>query len=218
MWRDSGALAVLAPPLASLSDIALATLDRLPRARGAAQSHRTANRMTALVLELPAAVARATLRELRFSNDRMRWIGDLVERWHDVSPAMRDALLDDTPPSDATVRRWVAAIGRTRVGAFLRVADARFGAELDEDARAKFSRAMRSLYRRAWRVALRDPVETGDLAVDGGDLMKAGIKAGPQLGAALRALLDWVLEDPARNTHDQLLARARELAADSSHA
>ncbi|MDB4910734.1 MAG: Polynucleotide adenylyltransferase region [Gemmatimonadetes bacterium] len=218
MWRDSGALAVLAPPLASLSDVALATLDRLPRARGTAQSQRTANRMTALFLELTPAVARATLRELRFSNDRMRWIGDFVERWHTVSPAMRDALLADTPPSDATVRRWVAAIGRTRVGAFLRVAEARFGAELDEETRAVFSRAMRSLYRRAWRVALRDPVETGDLALDGGDLMKAGIKAGPQLGAALRSLLDWVLEDPARNTHDQLLARARELAADQSHA
>jgi tRNA nucleotidyltransferase (CCA-adding enzyme) len=201
-----------------LSDVALATLDRLPRARNAAQSHRTSNRLTALLLELSPAVARATLRELRFSNDRLRWIGDLIERWHAVAPSIRDSLLADAPPSDATVRRWVAAIGRMRVGAFLRVADARFAAELGEEARAGSARAMRSLYRRAWHVALRDPVETGDLALDGGDLMKAGIKAGPQLGAALRSLLDWVLEDPARNTHDQLLARARELAAEQSHA
>jgi tRNA nucleotidyltransferase (CCA-adding enzyme) len=218
MWRDSGAFAVLAPPLATLSDVALATLDRLPRARTAAQSLRTSNRLTALLLELSPAAARATLRELRFSNDRLRWIGDLVERWHAVAPAIRDSLSANTPPSDATVRRWVAAIGRTRVGAFLRVANARFAAELGEEARAGTERAMRSLYRRSWRVALRDPVETGDLAVDGGDLMKAGIKAGPQLGAALRSLLDWVLEDPARNTHDQLLARARELAGEQSHA
>jgi tRNA nucleotidyltransferase (CCA-adding enzyme) len=222
MWRDSGAFAVLAPPLASLSDVALATLDRLLRAHGGAQSQRTSNRLTALFLELSPAAARATLRDLRFSNDRMRWIGDLVERWHAVAPAIRDALRDSlatgTPPSDATVRRWVAAIGRTRVGAFLRVAEARFAAEVGEERAEEWSRAMRALYRRAWRVALRDPVETGDLAVDGGDLMKAGIKAGPQLGAALRALLDWVLDDPARNTHDQLLARARELAAEQSHA
>jgi len=74
------------------------------------------------------------------------------------------------------------------------------------------------VWERAGEVALRDPVETGDLAVDGGDLMSAGIKAGPQLGAALRTLLDWVLDDPARNTHDQLLARARELAGDRPHA
>jgi tRNA nucleotidyltransferase (CCA-adding enzyme) len=158
------------------------------------------------------------LRELRFSNDRLRWIGDLVERWHAVAPGMRDTLTGGTTPSDSTVRRWVAAIGRTRVGAFFRVAAARFTAEIGAGEREALSRSMRSLYRRARRVALRDPVETGDLAIDGGDLMKAGIAAGPQLGAALRALLDWVLEDPARNTHEQLLARVRALAAEQSHA
>jgi hypothetical protein len=33
----------------------------------------------------------------------------------------------------------------------------------------------------------------------------------------LRTLLEWVLEDPARNTHDRLLARARELTGEPSH-
>ena len=60
-------------------------------------------------------------------------------------------------------------------------------------------------------------MEIGDLAVDGGDLMQAGIAAGPRVGAVLRALLEWVLDDPARNTHDRLLARARELAGEPSH-
>src|SRR6185312_12134721 len=110
MWRDSGAFAVLAPPLASLSDVAFASLDLLPRARGAMQSDRTSNRLTALVLELPPADARGVLRELRFSNDRIRWIGDLVERWHAVAPAIRDSLAADAAPSDATVRQWVAEI------------------------------------------------------------------------------------------------------------
>jgi tRNA nucleotidyltransferase (CCA-adding enzyme) len=217
MWRDSGAFAVLAPPLASLSEVALASLDLLPRARSAAQSRRTSNRLTALVLELPAADARDALRELRFSNDRVRWSGDLVERWHAVSPAIRDSLALDPPPSDATVRRWVAEIGRTRVSAFLRVAAARFAAELDESRRTECSQAVRSLYRRMLGAAFRDPVEIGDLAIAGGDLMQAGIRAGPRLGATLRVLLDWVLEDPARNTHDRLLARARELAGEQSH-
>jgi tRNA nucleotidyltransferase (CCA-adding enzyme) len=67
------------------------------------------------------------------------------------------------------------------------------------------------------RAAFRDPVEIGDLAIGGGDLMKAGVRAGPQLGAMLRALLEWVLEDPARNTHDRLLARTREIAGEQSH-
>jgi tRNA nucleotidyltransferase (CCA-adding enzyme) len=217
MWRDSGAFAVLAPSLATLSDIAFATLDLLPRARSAAQSERTSNRLTALVLELPHADARAALRELRFSNDRVRWSGDLVERWHAVSPAIRDSLTRDVPPSDATVRRWVAEIGRTRVSAFVRVAAARFAAELDESRRTQCSQAIRRLYRRMLGAAFRDPVEIGDLAIAGGDLMQAGIRAGPRLGAMLRALLEWVLEDPARNTHDRLLARARELAGEQSH-
>jgi tRNA nucleotidyltransferase (CCA-adding enzyme) len=217
MWRDCGAFAVLAPPLASLSDVALATLDLLPRARAAAQSSRTSNRLAALVLELSPDEARTTLRSLRFSNDRVRWIGDLVERWHAVAPAIRDSLAAGDAPPDAAVRRWVAGIGRTRVSAFFRVAAARFAAESGEENWADSSRALRSLYRRMLRAAFRDPVEIGDLAIGGGDLMKAGIEAGPQLGAMLRAMLEWVLEDPARNSHDRLLAHARELAGKPSH-
>jgi tRNA nucleotidyltransferase (CCA-adding enzyme) len=218
-WRDGGAFAVVAPPLASMSDVALATLDLLPRApdSSAEQQQHTINRLTALVLDLPAAVARDLLRELRFSNERVRWIGDTVERWQALNAPIRDALAAGTIPSDATVRRWVATIGRTRVSAQFAVMDARFRAERAAGAGGIDAAAVKALRERAESVALRDPVETGDLAVDGGDLMKAGIKAGPQLGAVLRTLLDLVLEDPARNTPDQLLARARELAGDQSH-
>ena len=40
----------------------------------------------------------------------------------------------------------------------------------------------------------------------------AGIPAGPQMGLALDALLAWVLDDPARNTRDALVAHAKTLA------
>ena len=80
IWRDSGAFEALVPSLATLSEVTFASLDLLPRARSAAQSQRTSNRLAALVLELDADDARVALRELRFSNDRIRWIGDLVER------------------------------------------------------------------------------------------------------------------------------------------
>jgi hypothetical protein len=219
MWRDSGALAVLAPALTSPSEVALATLDRLPRARFAAQADRTMNRLTALLLDTDPGVARATLRELRFSNDRARWIGDIVERWHALGGELRHAMAGGAAPADTVVRRWVAAMGRTRLDAVLRLADARFRAERERggDPKGNVSDAsMRSLYRRAARIALRDPVETSDLAVDGEDLLKAGIPAGPRVGTTLRTLLDWVLEEPARNTPDRLLARAREIGADST--
>jgi tRNA nucleotidyltransferase (CCA-adding enzyme) len=70
----------------------------------------------------------------------------------------------------------------------------------------------KTVYRRALRIAYRDPIELADLAVDGEDLQREGIARGPLLGKILRRLLEWVVEEPARNVRDQLLARARSLA------
>jgi hypothetical protein len=43
-----------------------------------------------------------------------------------------------------------------------------------------------------------------------------GLKPGPHFGRILDALLDWVLDDPARNRGDLLEERALELAAEES--
>ncbi len=53
------------------------------------------------------------------------------------------------------------------------------------------------------------PHRPGDLAVDGADLISIGFEEGAALGAALDSLLDAVVEDPALNTRDELLERAR---------
>jgi hypothetical protein len=63
------------------------------------------------------------------------------------------------------------------------------------------------------RIAYRDPIELQDLAVSGSDLAEAGVRAGPLVGTILRTLLDAVVEDPARNRRDWLLAEALRLAA-----
>jgi hypothetical protein len=55
------------------------------------------------------------------------------------------------------------------------------------------------------RIAWRDPLTLGDLAIDGDDLRSVGVRSGPEIGATLKRLLDQVLEDPARNTREQLL-------------
>jgi tRNA nucleotidyltransferase (CCA-adding enzyme) len=73
-------------------------------------------------------------------------------------------------------------------------------------------RVVASLYRRAIRVAYRDPVSVADLAIDGGDLLALGIAPGPRVGEILRVLLEKVLDDPSLNTREQLLARVRELS------
>jgi tRNA nucleotidyltransferase (CCA-adding enzyme) len=216
VWRDVGALSVLVPSLEALDEIALATLDELPLAgegRGArARSQRTTNRIAALFLDASPADARRTLTGLRFSKHEVSWSVALVERWRDLSSEIGDALLAGTV-SDQQVRRWLARIGRLYEGAFLRVALARWVASSRHGARAPSESAVRTLHRRMRRSAYRDPIELADLQVNGDDLRRAGIPAGPIYAKILHALLDQVLEDPARNTPDRLMAEVPRIAA-----
>ncbi len=53
----------------------------------------------------------------------------------------------------------------------------------------------------------RDPLTLKDLAVTGDDLLAAGVRPGPDVGATLTKLLAEVLEDPTRNTKEYLLSR-----------
>lgn len=56
----------------------------------------------------------------------------------------------------------------------------------------------------------QDPLTRSDLAITGADLHALGA-TGPRVGQILSKLLDQVLDDPSRNTHDQLLDLARKL-------
>src|SRR2546422_2148531 len=53
--------------------------------------------------------------------------------------------------------------------------------------------------------AAKDPLTLQALAVDGNDLIAAGVRPGPDVGEALERLLGEVLEDPSRNTKQYLL-------------
>jgi len=57
------------------------------------------------------------------------------------------------------------------------------------------------------------PHRLRDLAIGGDDLIALGYPAGPELGHALATLLEEVVHDPALNTRERLLERARELRA-----
>jgi uncharacterized NAD(P)/FAD-binding protein YdhS len=50
------------------------------------------------------------------------------------------------------------------------------------------------------------------------DLLREAIAQGPALGKILRALLDWVVEEPARNTRDELMRHAAHLARGTERA
>jgi tRNA nucleotidyltransferase (CCA-adding enzyme) len=96
---------------------------------------------------------------------------------------------------DVAVRRWLSTVG---------------------DAADDLTRIeeWRSGTRAAWRDVMTrirergDPLQRDDLAIRGGDLLALGF-AGPAVGATLSRLLDRVLEEPARNTRETLLALAR---------
>lgn len=127
----------------------------------------------------------ATLTRLRSSNadlERGRRIAEHREHWPD-------------PASPAAVRRWMAAAGLV-VDDLVAIARA----EGRGEPLAKAVTAVRKS---------GAPLAVSDLAIDGKDLMKAGIPEGPAVGQTLRRLLDAVLEEPGLNTKRALLQKAR---------
>ena len=210
LWRDSGALAELIPSLAGITDTELLALDHLRRPLLARRPQRLQGRLTGLFSAARPGTVLATLKTLRFSNADATWISGVVDLWHDMGHEMKQALMGAEAPPDGLLRAWAGRAGRTRIASLLRLADAHWWAERESGARAPSRVRVESVYRRAVRIAYRDPVSISDLAVNGEDLQKTGI-AGKRLGDALRSLLQYVLENPSRNTRDELLRRAGEL-------
>jgi tRNA nucleotidyltransferase (CCA-adding enzyme) len=209
LWRDAGAFASLIPELLTVPDAALRSADFIgtpDRTRRPERAWaRLRNRTAALFADLAPSDARRTLEGLRASKKEIDWVAHAAECWQSLGDAMSEAFAGKTP-DDRVLRRWAAAAGRTMIADFLRVAAARWVAASNREAP---SAGIANLYRRITTIAWRDPLSVGDLAIDGGDLMEAGIPAGPAVGATLRRLLDAVIDDPACNTRDTLLARAR---------
>ena len=77
--------------------------------------------------------------------------------------------------------------------------------------------AVRELHRRMVRGRLTDAIEVADLAIGGDELRSAGIPAGPIYAKILHALLERVLDAPARNTPEALLAEVPQVVAALAH-
>lgn len=110
--------------------------------------------------------------------------------------------------TDAAVRRFVRRVGRDLLADLfaLRSADD-VASGVREPRRGGWS----ELQRRAAAAVASDPLEAKQLAVTGDDLVtELGLAPGPIVGQLLAKLLEAVLEDPALNTRDRLLALAAE--------
>jgi len=53
------------------------------------------------------------------------------------------------------------------------------------------------------------PLSISDLAIDGNDLIRMGLRPGPTFARILQDLLDFVLTDPNRNEREVLKARVK---------
>src|SRR5881409_2602633 len=122
---------------------------------------------------------------------RLKCSNKEIERGRAIG-AWRDKYRD--PKSLPEVRRWLSQVGE-HVDDLLALPPVRT---------APFSllpKVVSSI------LAAKDPLTLQDLAVDGNDLIAAGVRAGPDVGDVLQRLLAEVLEDPKRNTKGYLLSR-----------
>ncbi len=149
-----------------------------------------------------AEMVQPLLSRLRFSNDERERIVALV-RHH--------LICYDASWSDAAVRRWLRRVGPELLPELylLNEADVRGkgrDCSLDLATLARLKEHVERVLGAGAALSVRD------LAIDGRVLMQElSLKPGPDLGRILKILLDEVVEDPARNQRDALLARAREL-------
>ncbi|GIX47563.1 MAG: HDIG domain-containing protein [Candidatus Tectimicrobiota bacterium] len=111
--------------------------------------------------------------------------------------------------SDAALRHFASRLGAEMA---LRVLELRLADSLGNgppEAQTPFLHLRQRLHA---QLARQVPLGLPQLAVNGHDLQRLGIPPGPRLGRILNALLHHVLDNPACNTRDHLLALADEIA------
>ncbi len=188
--------------LAPFVAVDFSKLSALPRLTGDVPAKKGL-RWGMLLRELPADTKRI-LRELKMDNDTIHYALSFGQLF-------RDAL----PENETEIRRQMAAYGTeiwfdvltlrqalAAEGKVFSAADAAAaGSSATRENLAALEKAGRKILRRG------DCIAIGMLAVNGQDLMAAGVPKGPEIGRILQALLQEVLADPTRNERTDLLGR-----------
>jgi len=148
-----------------------------------------------------ARMVKKILEDLKFPRETIDKTEKLV-RWHMF-------FSDPDKITLSAVRRIVANVGKENIDDLvkLRMCD-RIGTGRPKEQPFRFRK-----YQAMIEQALRDPISVGMLKIDGRGLMEVtGEKPGPRLGWMLHALLEEVLDDPAKNTKEYMDSRAIELS------
>ena len=147
-----------------------------------------------------AKMAKNILKTLKFPRETIETVTKLV-RWHMF-------FSDPDQVTLSAVRRTIRNVGEDQIWNLLnlRICD-RIGTGRPKEQPFRFRK-----YTSMVEEALRDPISVKMLKMDGGKIMGiTGEKPGPKLGNILHALLEEVLEDPAKNTDEYLENRVKEL-------
>ena len=119
---------------------------------------------------------------------------------------------DDRPPlEERAVRRAVNRNGTKQYPRMFAVkrADILAQSEAGREEKLSYVAEYEKLYQKI--VNAGQCLSLRDLAVTGNDLIAAGMKPGREIGEALRALLEFVLENPEENTKEKLLKQVHKM-------
>jgi len=146
-----------------------------------------------------ARMTKKILENLKFPRETIDKASSLV-RWHMF-------FSDPAVVTLSAVRRIITNVGPEHIWDLvnLRICD-RIGTGRPKEQPFRLRK-----YQAMIEQAMRDPISVGMLAIDGLKVIELGEKPGPRIGWTLHALLEEVLDDPARNTKDYLESRAGEL-------
>ena len=140
--------------------------------------------------------ARDIMNRMKMDNATSRAVTKLV-RVHD----------DRMPAEPRTVRRAINRIGEDLFEDYCKVrrADVLAQSMYLREEKIKNLDDINALYKQI--LAEKQCVSLKDLAVTGSDLIAEGIEPGPEIGEILQQMLEWVIDDPAMNEKEKLLAR-----------
>ncbi len=163
-----------------------------------------------LLRELPDDTKRI-LRELKMDNDTIHYALSFGALYR--SPLPKDETGVRQQMAEYGTELWFDALSLRQ--ALLSAEDNVFGDEAAASPEAASAReltatreSLAALEKTGRKILRRgDCIGIGMLAVNGQDLMAAGVPKGPEIGKMLQALLQEVLADPARNERSYLLGR-----------
>lgn len=151
-------------------------------------------------------ICRQIMTNLKFSNNEINHVCHLI---------LNHMFHYESNWSQAAVRRFLVKVGSENIEDLIDLRLADMYGKYNEPVRMHDTKSCELLIELQERIKEiengKNALSLKDLAVNGKDLIEAGIPAGKQLGQILKELFDCVLEDPSMNNKESLLKVAEKL-------